>query len=318
MDKQAPSEPNSDSVEVYDRWHYDAIENILYVHGRKNYYYKLDGESIKKRPNGEEIYFRDPAGVEEIEYIPREEREYPDEVYGQMGEWKDEGSFLHKVMVNRTNFAPKTALPPRQQRLQHLITLYIYPFADRFSAKPITVWVGPKCSGKTFTMRMIARLLMGMNYEVSPLPANEKDFLVAAYNSPLYFIDNLDTSRDWLNRYELVEGKVNSWLGVNVRDHCFIRGDVVDSLLIFYVERLNENLDPDFMLRVMRDYYDVLWSEYLDDLNKIVKAWKDVDESKMTSSHRMVGWSVFAKVVQEALNIPEEEVNGLITKGGRR
>jgi len=319
-------------VDVHRSWHFDKEEYILYIHNRDKYYYMLDGDNIVKKTNGEDgIFFQHRDEDNYITYLDKKEREYPDAVVGQMDRWKDDGKFLHKVLGNRTNFQDKYALSAYEQRLQHLINIYIYPFDNNFSAKPISAWIGEKGSGKTLTMRWIGKFLMGDDFEVTTLPENKKDFTVVAHNLPIFFIDNMDKTKDWVNdilasvatgakiqerelytNMGLKEGRINSWLAINSRDPKFKRDDIVDRLLIFYVERLDENIDPKLLTKTIIDYQDTLWSEYLDDLNKIISVWKDIDESEIRSQHRIVSWVVFARVVTEALGLDEMKVNKLV------
>ena len=319
-------------VNVHQSWYFDKDEYILYIHNRDKYYYKLDGEKIIKKTNGEDgIFFQHRDEDNYITYIKEDEREYPDEIIGQMDRWKDEGSFLHKVLCNRTNFQDKYALSAYEQRLQHLINIYIYPFDNNFSAKPISAWIGEKGSGKTLTMRWIGKFLMGDDFEVTTLPENKKDFTTVAHNLPIFFIDNMDKSKDWVNdilasvatgakiqerelytNMGLKEGRLNSWLALNSRDPKFKRDDIVDRLLIFYVERLEENIDPKILTKTIIKNQDVLWSEYMDDLNKIISVWKNTDEGQIRSQHRIVGWVVFAKIVTRALDLDENKINSLI------
>lgn len=322
---------NGEEVKVQKYFWYDKAENKLYIHNRNDHCYVLDGETVELIPNGEEVYFETTHG-DKIVYLEHDAREYPDEVPGQMSDWKDEGNVLHHVLVNRTNFASKTALQAEQQRLQFLITLYMFPFGSRFYAKPIMAYIGQKGSGKSVTMRMLGRFLTNTNYELASMPDTEKkDFMVAAHNNPLYFLDNVEKRESWLNDalaaiatgvslksrklysdFDQAEAKINSFVGINARDPKFKRDDVVDRLLIFYVDRLESNMDPNFLYSYIEDYWNTLWSVFIDDLNKIVKKYGEVDTSKIRSKHRLVEWVVFARIVQRALDIPAEEVDNLI------
>lgn len=322
-------ECEGEMVNVRKYFYYDEEEGKLFIHDKNSGVFVLDGESIEKEPNGENVYF-ETLHQNKIEYIPPEERDLPDDVFGQIDEWKDEGSFLHQVMLNRTNFAPKTALSAKQQRLQFLVTLYMFPFNTWFNTKPIMAFVGEKGSGKTLTMRMLGRLLTNPEYEITIMP-DEGDFYVAAYNNPLYFLDNVDKSEKWLNdalasiatgasikerqlytNFEQAEAEINCFLGVNSRTPKFKRDDVVDRLLIFYVDRIDENIAPQALLGPIKENWSLLWSEYMDDLNKIVKIMNETELGQITSEHRLVEWVVFARLVQKALHIDEEKIEDLI------
>jgi len=325
-------------TKVRKYFHYDTEENVLYIHNRNDHIYKLDGEEVEIQVNGEEEYFI-TTHKKKINYIEPEEREYPDEVLGQISDWKDEGNFLQKVLVNRTNFTSKTALTAEEQRLQFLVTVYMFPFNKWFSAKPIISFIGQKGSGKSYTLRTLGRFLTYPDYELATLPQTEKkDFMVTASNNPLYFLDNVGRGTretSWLNdalasaatgvamkerqyytNFGQAEAKIRCFLATNSRDPVTTRDDVVDRMLLFYVERIEEsgkgNLREYVLDRPLREYWDTLWSDYIDDLNEIVRMIGEVDMSSFRSDHRLVDWVVFAKVIGRALDLDEEKIDDMI------
>ena len=320
-----------EKTKVRKFFHFDKDDNVLYVHNRNDHYYRLDGETIEYKVNGEEVYFlTDHKKL--IHYIDPEDREYLDDIHGEMEAWRGDGSFLHRVMANRTNFASKTALTSEQQRLQYLITMYMFPFGSWFRTKPIIAFQGEKGSGKSVTLRMLGHFLTSPEFELASLPdTDKKDFMVSAYNNPLYFLDNVDKPKSWLldalaaiatgvsikeralyTNFGQAEAKIECFMALNARDPSFKRDDVVDRLLLFYVDRLESNIHEDLLYGPIEEHWDTLWSEYLDDLNKIIKCMKTVDKSAYRSNHRIVAWVVFANICKEALDLDGDSIDELV------
>lgn len=319
-----------DEVRVQKLWYFDTDDEVLYIHNHKNYYYKLDGNSITKEPNGDEIYFETQSDVRPIKYLEEDERDYPDEILGQIDKWKGKGDVIAQALANRTNFVGKTALSDDEQRLQHLLNIYVFPFGSRLNAKPITCFIGQKGSGKSATMKMLGRFLIKPHFNLASLP-NEQDFLVTAMNNPMYFLDNVDTKREWVNdalasiatgvsikKRELytdfgqAEAKIDTFLGLNARTPKFRRDDVVDRLLIFYVERFDNFLDEELLYQPLDKHYNTLWSKYMDNLNDVVAEYQNTDITDMSSSHRLVEWVILAKIISRGLGIDQKKVSDMI------
>lgn len=118
--------------------------------------------------------------------------------------------------------------------------------------------------------------------------------------------------RKLYTNYEEVEARLNTFLGLNSRDPHFKRDDVVDRLLIFYVDRLEKNIRPDFLTNPIEDYWDTLWSEYMDDLNDIIASMKKLSDENITTEHRLVDWVHHAYMVQDARDIDKRKIDDLV------
>ena len=320
-----------EEIEIFKFFHYDRGQNKLYIHDRDSHYYVLDGKTIKKLPNGTNgIYFRTIKGSRPIKYVPPEERKTDIEILGEIEEWKGEGSLLHRVLVNRTNFSYDTALTEREQRLQLLLHIYTIPFYELLESKPIMCFVGEKGSGKSMTLKMLGKFFLGSDFEIASLP-DEKDFYVVASNNPILFIDNVDRPHNWLQDalatiatgimvrkrqlytdFEEVNQKPKCFLGITSRDPHFKRDDVVDRMLIFHVRRFEQFLPPQALLNPIEEHQDVLWSIYMDDLNRIVAKLGEKNLNEIVTTHRLADWAAFAVIVAEALEIDSDEVNKLL------
>ncbi|MBO8182716.1 MAG: toprim domain-containing protein [Archaeoglobus sp.] len=320
-----------EEIEIFRLFYYDREQNKLYIYDRDSHYYVLDGRTIKKLPNGiNGIYFHSVNSTP-IKYIPPSKRNVEIEIKGEIEEFKGKGSILHRLLVNRTNFSYDTALNEREQRLQLLLHIYAFPFQNLLEARPIMCLVGEKGSGKSVTLKMIGMFLEGPGFELSDLP-DEKDFYVVASKSPIYFIDNIDRQHKWLqdalatistgiivrkrklySDFDEIRETPRCFLGLTSRDPKFKRDDVVDRMLIFHVKRFEEFLPPQALLKPIEKYQDILWSFYMDDLNKILAKLEDRDLSEITTTHRLADWAAFVKVVAEALEI-DEDVDELLEK----
>ena len=317
---------NAKEIKIRKNFHYNMEENKLYVFNREKKYFELDGENIQKHRNGENgIYFQTGTVKGEIEYIPPEEREEV-EVHGEIQEFKGKGNIFERIMINRTNFEYKTALDKEQQRKQLNIHLHTIPFYNIMETKPIITFVGEKGSGKSVTLDMIGKFFIRPDFKVTN-PPSEKDFTVAVSNSLLLFLDNLDEPKDWMNDMiaristgaeirarklytdmEEVRRKPECFLGITSRTPEFNRDDVVDRMVLFHVKRFkgSKNLPNRLLYKSLQEQeqYNVLWSQYLDNLNKILREIQSNSNVLTDStSHRLSDWAVFSKTICNALDI---------------
>jgi len=326
-------------VQVYRYIHYDEKLKKLYIFNRENHYFVLDGEAICKKENGaNNIYFekrRRKDGKEDspINYVDPLDRPDSLSIPGEIEQWKGHGSYLHRVMINRTNFSHDTALTPSQQRLQLLLHLYIIPFATFFEVHPIMCFTGREGSGKSFTLRVFGAFFLGTDFKLEGIPKTEEDARVVATHSPLFFIDNVDKPVPWLEdllatlatgiRYskrklwtdfDEIGREPSCFAGITSRSPSFNRPDIVDRMLIFHVKRFPKKnfIPPKVLFEPMKAYQSLLWSFFMDDLNKILKVLQTFSFEEVSSSHRLAGWAVFAQIVAEALDLENEEVQTLL------
>lgn len=301
---------------------WDEDEEVLYMTDFDDGYYRIDGDTIEHRDNGEDVFFLDYNG-DPYEYLdPADRADFNDAVPGELPKWHQQGDLLMRFFGNRTNFDPSAILQPKQQRTQMYVHLHAMSFINFFTAKPITAFVGEKGSGKTVIQRSVGKFLFGGDWKESMMPSEREDFAAIVNNRPLAFVDNFDQAVDWANdilastatgsadiRRELFttmdmkQTTPDCFIALTSRDPPFRRDDVADRTVVFRVTRLDNFVGMRGFLNPVSNNRDSLWSVYLDNLNEIVAEMQDTDMLSMVSTHRMSDWAAFAKVVGNALDI---------------
>ncbi len=326
---------HGETVDVYRDFHFD--KNVLYVYLHNGEYLALNGETIEVWPNGSNgIYFIKNRIAEPMKYIPPEERvEF--EIPGQHDEVKGDGNLFVQAICNRVGFSSfATELSVKQQR--DLLALYFYsiPFCDFLPTVPILTLLGEKGSTKTFTLRIFGRLLYGKRFDVSSVDATtsgERDFVAALANWTFIALDNVDNPVPWLEdalakaatrgvyrmrklytNTEEVEVPIRSFIAISSRDPHFRRDDVADRLLIITTTRLEKFIPEGVLLEAVTKYRDIVFSEYVDGLNRIVKALKGVNLAEITTPHRLADWVAFSQIAAEALGFDVESVRDAFLK----
>ncbi|RLI77741.1 hypothetical protein DRP04_10960, partial [Archaeoglobales archaeon] len=320
----------------YRDFHYDKERGILYVYLQNGEYLTLDGEKVEIWPNGANgIYFARNRSVEPLKYIPPEERPKI-EILGQIEELKGDGDLFVQGVCNRTNYDPNAELSIQQQRDLTALYYYSVPFGDYLATIPILSLVGEKGSTKTFALRLFGRLLYGKGFDVSSVDAGvsgERDFIAALANWGFIALDNVDSPVPWLEdalakvatrgvyrmrklytNAEEVEVPIRSFVALNSRDPHFRRDDVADRLLIVKTTRPNSFIPEAVLLEAVTKHRDIIFSEYIDGLNKIVKALKGVNLAEIATPHRLADWVAFAQIAAEALGFDVESVKEALEK----
>lgn len=280
--------------EIYRFAHYDKENHVLYIDRNDFQMYKLNGKSIELLPNGAEgvLFITDPQN--------------------EPFELKDigENEYLRPLIINPTNFVQgeHVNLTADEQRYLFQVWLYTLFFEELQPTKPIQVFIGPQGSGKTTRQRIVGQWLFGCRFDVQGVN-NEDDFIATITHNYFAVFDNVDTYKDWLNdrlaqaatgqRIEkrelyttnrLVRYYPRCFLSLNSREPKFKRPDVVDRLLLFRVQRLEEFVSESRLLGEIQKCRNELWTEMLIDLNQIVAALKD-DDKPFLSQHRMADWA---------------------------
>lgn len=327
-----------EKVSVFRDFHYDPSRGVLYVYLQNGEYLALNGEKIEIWPNGANgIYFVKNKFVEPLRYIPKEDREVI-EIPGQIEPLKGSGDLFIQAVCNRTSYDPRAELTVQQQR--DLLALYYYsvPFGDFLATVPVLAFVGEKGSAKTFTARLFGRLLYGRYFDVTSIKgrgegAGEGDFVAALSNWGFIALDNVDHPVSWLEdalakvatrgvyrmrklytNAEEADVKIQSFVALTSRDPHFRRDDVVDRLLIIKTTRLDHFIPEMVLLDAVTKHRDVVFSEYVDGLNKIVKALKGVNLAEIVTPHRLADWVTFALIASEALGLDVDSVKDALEK----
>ena len=280
--------------EIYRFAHYDRDNHVLYIDRNDFQMYKLDGKSIELLPNAAEgVLF-----ITDLQNEPFELKNIGEEEY------------LRPLIIEPTNFVSGEHVNLEKDEQKYLFQTWLYMlfFEELQPTKPIQVFIGPQGSGKTTRQRIVGQFLLGHHFNVQGV-GGEDDFIATITHNYFAVFDNVDTYKDWLNdrlaqaatgqRIEkrelyttnrLVRYYPRCFLSLNSREPKFKRPDVVDRLLLFRVQRLEQFQSEARLLGEIQKYRNELWSEMLIDLNQIVAALKEDNES-FSSQHRMADWA---------------------------
>jgi len=280
--------------------HYDFHKNALYLFDLKSDVYRITSEDCTKVNNGTDgvLFLRTPGSK----------------------------PFTINTLISGTPTLDKLllhTLPFEEdiltvEELQCLFRLWIYSFffPELFPTKPILALIGEKGSGKTFFLRKVGRLLLGPSFDVMPLSDDPKDFDAAVTQSSFVAIDNADRHIPWfpdklatvatggsIKRRELyttnrlVEFRVQAFLGITSRTPHFHRDDIADRLLIFRVRRLTEFTSEQTLLQEFDANRDIMLTEIVGELQRVLKALGDQRDQIYKTSFRMADFANFAKKV---------------------
>lgn len=316
--------------------YYDDERGELYLNRFDGHYYALDGESVERRRNGTDVFFLTDDGEPWVYREPSERSALPDAIPGEQHPFTGQGDRVQRLICNRINFDEDANLGPTLQRSQLYIHLHAMAFVNDFSGKPIMAWVGQKGSGKTVVLRSIGQFLFGPDWSESTMPAEEDDFVTKVTNQTLAAIDNYDDGVKWANdmlaaiatgasvekRKLYTDGTLEKmvpecFLALTSRDPPFRRDDVADRCLVFRVDRVEGDFvsESKYLWQIAL-YRDDLWSDYVDNLNKILRERQANEDPFRTTTHRMADWALFAQDAGDALDVPrvDELLGGMQTE----
>lgn len=301
-------ELNGRQCEVYRFARYQ--EDILFVSRFDGQVYRLDGDSIELVPNGKDnIIFYDDPEWQSYEYLTGENPHH-----------------LYSLLIDPINFTGKdVGLAPEEQKVLWQLWLYCLFFESELPTKPILLFLGEKGSGKTSTLRWVLKWLFGTRDDVHSLAKQKEDaFITVVTSSYLAAFDQVDGRIPWLqdhlaalstgtnialrklyttNQKVLYHPRV--FLALASRTPQFKRDDVVDRLLLFRVERFRSFKSERRLLQERLEARNELWTEVLNDLNQIVKALKENQES-LTGNYRLADWAELSWKIAKIQGIEQE------------
>ena len=288
--------------------YYDRTTHRLYVYGGPASVYRLDGSAMVRVDNGsDDVLFEDHN---EAETIPPEALDLA-----------VAGDPIGDVIVSRVNFIRGSGviLSPAQQRLVLRVWIVSVFFPELLPAKCLLLLYGEKGSGKTTTLRVILKLLLGANANVTPLVNKEDGFNAAVSSEFLLVLDNVDSFSRWIEdrlatvatgqtirlrklytTNEMLSYPTRCCIALTARTPRFRRDDVVDRLQILRVARLESfTKEADWYAEIEANRAR-LWGQLLRDLNAVV-ALLASDSTVSPDSIRMADWAFLASTIGEAL-----------------
>lgn len=276
-------------VKFHHFGHYDEERNRVYVDRYDGYMYVLDGEKIHLHPHGYEgVYFYQNGSSE----FPR--------TFEYVSDYEPGG--LDAVIFDGPNFTTQGTNISRRE-LRHLLKTWVasYFFPSRMSTKPIVLIHGAADSGKTTLFQNLSVMFTGdSTYSVTEIPTDVKEFNVQVTQSSYIFYDNVEVNskemqtklaqvatgytvknRVLFTNNQMVSEKARCFVGITSRTLDKIQDDVAQRYILVPVHpfrggtaaRTRRSMSE--ILKEVTSKRDVLWSELLDFVNKMVK---EIDE----------------------------------------
>lgn len=292
---------NGTETAVHRLAHYDPADHVLYVPDHNGGIYRITSKEIAYVSNGIDgiLFMHDPHS-EPYRYSPEllEDEEIP----------------LLDQYVAEINFSDDDAydLPLDDKRL--LFTLWIQSlfFSSIMRTKAIMTFVGEKGSFKTSTLRKLLWLLFGPKKDVTAAPSEQKDMEAALTNNSVLILDNLDHYQPWLEDLlaiaatmgniprrllyttnTLADYPVDCFVAITTRTPAFRRDDVADRLILMKVKRVEEFRSEAAIAREFMEKRDLMMTELLQSLQRIVIALEDSEGDQDSCSFRMADFAIF-------------------------
>jgi hypothetical protein len=195
--------------------------------------------------------------------------------------------------------------------------------------RALLAFIGPKGSGKSYTLRKIGVLLFGSQFEVKNLPDKEDSFDAITTNTHLAAFDNADSKVAWLpdrlaicatggtvskrvlyTTNTIVDYPIDCFVGITSRTPYFQRDDVADRLLVFHVRRFGEGefvAESELLDAILKDRNRIM-TVVLRRLQEVIKALKETAGRKYKTTFRMADLATFAlRIADAAKNMPAVE-----------
>lgn len=296
-----------EEVEVRRLAYYDTETRRLYVSRFDGWVYRLDGTQIRQVPNGADgVFFCDTASWKPYELI----RKAPTQ------------GLLDTLIASSANFGDSNGLTASEQQWLFSVWCLSQFFGSLHPTKPLLLVCGEKGGGKTLSLRKWLKLLFGKGADVTALERSKQDgFVAAVCSSPIAVFDNVDEQVSWLADHlaQLATGvsfKRRKYYTTNqqieFQPQCFValtsrtpkfletRDDVLDRTLILQTERRAHFSPEQAQLNEIAKNRDLLWTELLRDLNRVVSHLRQSDGQVLEGSFRMADFASFALNVAQA------------------
>lgn len=295
---------NGKEVKVQRFAYFDKEKMVVYIFNNKEEIFRIstnEEERIKVIPNGDEgILFVSDPDAESFEL----------RVIGNSNPLMD--SFIDKV-----NFSNDQGLTVFDQKLILIFWICSFFFESTQPTKPIMAVIGPTHSGKTTLLQIVGKILYGKEFEVIPMPSDERDFDTVISNSKFVAFDNLSEQPKWLNdrlasaatgisiqkrelftTNKMVKFKVKCFLSMTSIDPRF-REDVTTRLLVIKLKQINPDDDGfDDIIESIMSKRNEIFTDLMTWVWLILNALKKEDLSKIYVTFRMAD---FATLVLKAV-----------------
>ncbi len=220
--------------------------------------------------------------------------------------------FLDKFL-----FAPHGDLSVSDQKTLLLVYLLTELFPPFRRTRIIPTLLGPQGSGKSSAARLLGRLKVGKDFDVTPLRRDAEDgFIAAVCNRTFLALDNADSHVPWLEnmlavyatglRFRLrklyttnseIAYAPRASLVLTSRDPHFRRPDVAERLLTLFCERPENYVAEDALYAQLARRRNLIWGELLKNAATIADQIAEVEAPPLPfrmADFASFGWRVFA------------------------
>jgi len=283
-------------------------EGNLFIYNNKGGVYVIsNSEDITLHYNGfKETLFRYSSG-DEITYR------------------KNCQGYLQKYLLDVANFqkSEHTALTHDQQMLLFKVWLYSLFFPNKLPTKPILTMTGDYRSGKSTIQRLIGKLLIGRQFNVTMLQG-ERDFLSAVSSDHYLVYDNVDVNTNWVRNAicslatgftiklrklyttnEQYEATPICYLAINsMTQNIYKRPDVASRLLIFRTKALEQIKPEESFHRDIYQHRNEILSEMFDNLKDIL--YYITDDFEYQGNFRMADFANLGFMISKSFGQEHE------------
>ena len=290
---------------------FDRRHLQLYVYAGNARVLRLDGTTISWLDNGDDDLLFEEDDEQQI--VPSETTSLA-----------VSDDLLNDLILGRVNFIRGNAviLSPEQQRLILRVWILSVFFPELLPAKSLLLLYGEKGSGKTTTLRVILKLLLGPQANVTPL-GKEDGFNATVSREYLIVLDNVDSFCRWIEdrlatvatgqtiklrklytTNEMLSFPTRCSIALTARTPRFRRDDVVDRLQILRVSRLDKFSREAAWYAEIEQHRARLWAQLLRDLNAVVACLRK-GATEQPETLRMADWAFVATTIGDALGQAE-------------
>jgi len=275
-----------EAVTVYKLAHYDKKLKILYVSAFSTKYYKLDGNNIEEKFNGDDGIFFDMKGD------PYERVEIDLNV-----------NYFKKLMLDKINFTAddNSELTEFEQKFLFMMYILSFYFPELLKTRPILYPHADEGSGKSVMLTIPGKFIFGDSFSIAALTSKEGDFDTRIINEYYVVIDNFDNTKnlEWVfdklaalttgsslkvrklySNGEIIEYNPNNFIAISSRTGSGFnfRSDITQRLLIIKLKKIEEDkyFNEAKLYEEIKQNRNLFWSHLLHILNEIVRGFRTV------------------------------------------
>ena len=319
MGIQAAIDRDGEEIEPHVFAFYDKNSHLLYISNHANQIYKLDGSTIELVDNGTDgVIFEYRPDFVPFRIDEAKLREVTNYFEGgfRWTEFSSSDSLVLKHLIQRANFSTEETHGLSVEEQKYILTIYFFSlfFESLLGEKPILCFVGVRSSGKSLTVTIIGRILLGDGFLPNHLPDSGRDLKVMLSENYYTVFDNLDSgmsqymdafcaaatgaeisSRKLYTDREEIKSKPRVFIVITSREPKFKRDDFVDRLILLNTELIREPKSRSALFKEVADSRDMIMTEVLVNLNSIVRLLRRNSDWNPPCVFRIADWELLGK-----------------------